>query len=332
MSEIISQSEILPEDVVTEKLISPNRRTKVLRDSVIRLGGTAVGGYNTVKSKGDINKYQETVQRIDGKMRKIMNARRDKRYQHVIERQPELKLAFKEAYSKAGYWHGTGRYHYKEDGTREDVLAGILQNGLRANVDPADPYGVTSTASVAPSRMLSRVYASTHYERGKKLDNAYGSFAFWGGVFSGGNVPDILGDKDTRRQMFSPSHIRTLLAWNAKRTQERGTGTFTFGLGSDIKDNYPILIGIKDDVYDVAHTSAYTARSERRIIGGVQTSSFTHLEVPFENIEETKAVLAENGYDELPVLPLEIGEEYASQFPFSQLASGQKLVQEQTHI
>jgi len=56
----------------------------------------------------------------------------------------------------------------------------------------------------------------------------------------------------------------------------------------------------------------------------ITPANFTHLEIPKKKVAEVKESLAKNGID-IPVIPLEYGEEYCRTLPFSVLVSGNPL-------
>ena len=118
-----------------------------------------------------------------------------------------------------------------------------------------------------------------------------------------------------------------LSKWRNKVNESpRQKGIFPiFDQGSDIAGNYPILIGIqKDSFYEVQISktlSRFESRSEHRISIGV----FSHIEVPLDKVEKTRATLEEGGYSDILVFPIELGEYFCSKQSFSDLISGNRL-------
>ena len=92
-----------------------------------------------------------------------------------------------------------------------------------------------------------------------------------------------------------------------------------YDLRSDIEGNYAILFGIKREAVDGRGVMPFLQRMEVRIHGAVPFERFTHVEVPQEHIENVRTFLEKNNIG-LPVIPLEFGELYSSQFPLAELA------------
>ncbi len=60
------------------------------------------------------------------------------------------------------YWHGTGRYQYR-DGKKVDILKSIVNSGgLMPHVDDIDLVGKMNSISMAKSRIYARAYADMH--------------------------------------------------------------------------------------------------------------------------------------------------------------------------
>ena len=94
-----------------------------------------------------------------------------------------------------------------------------------------------------------------------------------------------------------------------------------FNTGSDIPNNYPILIGIKQSDHHILETAGYVARYENRVGSSIPLSAFTHLEVPAIRIHEVTQLLKKYGQEDMPVFAFEQCEVWWSQQHFSKLVS-----------
>ncbi len=218
------------------------------------------------------------------------------------------------------YWHGSGRYQYR-DGKQVDVLKGILdQGGLLPQPDDIDLIGAMDSVSLARSRTYARAYADMHQngEQGER----HGSALLWAAAFIGPLALKIVqeeklwhsGNRQRVREHFDASNSAQ---WYQKVRQEQ-TGTLgVFARGSDIEGNYPILFGVKEGVVQPAETSRSVAVHEVRATESIGLGDLTHIEVPEDKVAETMALVAEAGY-EVPVMAIEDFEVHLSRQSFTQ--------------
>lgn len=239
----------------------------------------------------------------------------------------------RDLYASTEYWHGTGRYKYNEDGEINDILKGIiLENGLRPHEDEWDrSRGVMHSISVTPARMYARLYAGMYCPAATRIRNELGSRELWGYRFLGVSglvgmfeyMPNLrrmrLGDDSTS---LIPGYREKSKRWTAKVTAQKHDLKHTFLYGTDIGENYPILIGIKHGFVQSAQTSRFIGLHEKRSEIPISLDQISHIEVPQSRVAETKAMLESAGYPDIEILPIEFGEEYCRQFSFRHLASG----------
>lgn len=245
-------------------------------------------------------------------------------------------------YTRAAYWHGTGLYHHQHPGdtryrtdTKQitNVLDSILSRGIHGHKDlwVADDDRLSKTVSLAPSRMHARVYAHIHLREGVWLPYVFGGTRFWMGFFVFFGLWDVLSQvgKGTWEWTFLKQSTLSRKYLNHARTWAnaiRDTGDYkilpvwrAYDLRSDIEGNHPILFGIAKDPGLESKLIPFLKRVEVRVAGDVPLESLTHLEVPLAHVNSVKQILAEKKVS-LPVIPLEFGELYCSQFPVAQLA------------
>lgn len=282
------------------------------------------------------------VYRSEKHLQKYRDAAKNVRSEFLQQYQTYLP-AIERCYTSAGYWHGTGRYHYYhandsryEEATQErvvDVLASILNEGaLTGHQDLWVKVGgqYRKTVSVAPSRMHARLYAHIHLREGVWLEYVFGGTRFWTGFFifiaSFGIISRI--DKKEREfikwTIFNKNFLKHARTWaSAIRCNLDQYIVLPFwrayDLRSDISGNYGILFGIKRSAIKGDGILPFIKNIEVRIEKTIQLEDMTHVEVPLENVEETRRMLLSRNIT-LPVIPLEFGELYCSQFPLSKLA------------
>jgi hypothetical protein len=252
----------------------------------------------------------------------------------LLMTKPELEAfsgkdldSYNKAVSQAAYWHGTGRLHYAADNKLIDVFEKIIkEGGIQPFKDVFDiKQGNMTSISVARQRMYARIYADMHEYKGADLKKRFGSPRFWAYYF----IMAINLHAIKEMGLWNPKALKKQQAewrqqgediWTIKVIKRSGrpTGQF-FNTGSDIKANYPIIIGIKNGKYKQLETAAYVAHYESRIGSTIPVSAFSHLEVPETKIEEVKRLLTKYGHSKLPVFAFESSERTQADKHFSEL-------------
>lgn len=256
----------------------------------------------------------------------------------------ELQVAYEKALpqieslyaSKTFFWHGTGRYQYR-DGKVIDVLEEIINNqGLIPNRDTYDSLtGVANTSSFALSRMYARIYSDMYLDENKKPVYEYGSRFFWATKFIGETalkgIGEALKDIGFNNIAKNPRGFMKRLknnnrSWVNKfrsdaHTNPKSIRKIFTDLQADISGDYPILIGVEQNAFQPNTTAEYISKYERRTKDSVPQSKFTHIEVPLKKVSEVQQLLKARGV-ELPVIPIEVGERYCTQFNYQALVKG----------
>lgn len=256
----------------------------------------------------------------------------------------ELQVAYEKYFpqvediyrNKTFYWHGTGRYQYK-DGKNVDVLEEIINN--KELIPNRDPYnsltGIANTISFALSRMYARIYSDMYLDESKKPTYEYGSRFFWATKFIAETtlkgISEASKDIGLKNIAKDPKGFMGRLknnnrSWIGKFRSDAFTNPkpinkiFT-NLQTDISGDYPVLIGVAQDSFQPIPTSGYIGKYERRSRDPVPLNKFTHIEVPLKKVIEVQHFLKIKGI-ELPVIPIEVGERYCSQFNYQTLVNG----------
>ena len=240
----------------------------------------------------------------------------------------------RDLYEHVALWHGTGRYKYSESGEVIDVLKGIIQKGgLIPHKDGWDrKTGTRDIISTAPSRMYARLYAAMFMPNGGRIQNELGSRELWGyrflvplGIAAVREYGLTLGQLLRRDISSAVSDVAHSRKWTQKISKEKHSVKDLFLNGTDIENNYPILIGIKKDVVHPIVASQAIDLYERRAGEPILFDGVNHIEVPRDRVEETVSLLNEAGHADIPVLPIEYGEEYSRGFSAWRLKSGEPL-------
>lgn len=238
----------------------------------------------------------------------------------VLDRKvdPETMAKVEATSKQTEYWHGTGRFQYR-DGKVIDVLKGMIdQGGLLPHRDDIDLVGAMDSVSLARSRTYARAYADMH-ENGEKGER-HGSALLWSAAFIGPLALKMVHEgkawrKENRLKMREHFANSNSAQWYRKVRQEP-TGTLgIFAYGSDIQDNYPILFGVKEGVVAPTETSDSVAVHEVRSTEPIGFAEMTHIEVPESRVLETQAMLSGAGF-EVPVMAIEDFEAYSARQSF----------------
>lgn len=256
---------------------------------------------------------------------KRLVAQLDRSARRVLGRQLELKFSdellreYRDVTSKTHLWHGTGRLQWGSSGA-VDVLQNILQQG---GLKPTrDVYMMILTGkeiqsiSATPLRIIARSYADTHGSGVNEKDR-YGSALWWVSYYYGLGYVELatIHQRKMRKNWAAFNKASTDTkgerTWGKKVHSQAKTVWDTFGLGSDIPGNYPVLFGFRKGARTESLPDS-VSKWELRIIEPVEIPKVTHLEVPADKIKETKALLQSHGCS-IPVFPIEIGEYVASQ-------------------
>lgn len=226
------------------------------------------------------------------------------------------------------YWHGTGRYHYQQQGIL-DILASIIDNnGLKPYLDPWIDSG-GKTVSLGKTRMHSRLFARVHLNDRDSMFYELGGVRYWVRLYAVlllfWFVTNLRSCRPIMDRLFRRSAVQDLEARINTLRKSRGRRVINVlhilngkGLCSDIDGNYPILVAITKDNLNVIDTMPLTHAVEVRTLTPVNLKNFVYIEVPFAKVAETEQLLVDKGID-LEVLPMEFVDMCMSDIPFRQL-------------
>lgn len=225
-------------------------------------------------------------------------------------------------YDKVAHWHGTGRYHYTQDGV-VDVLASVARcGGLMPRHDLFDLNGPTNSISLAHSRMYARAYADMHGS-GVREPERYGNSVFWACAYLG----NVAVEASKHMRVWRPSgyygmmdHLARAnsMEWYRKVTRvDRPSIIDIYRRGSDIPGNYPVLFGVApaETIESSSAVAVHEARTDKPL--GLE-GDIVHVEVPRERIDETRHVLGR----QVIITSLEDGERFSANYTFSEHIKG----------
>lgn len=321
----------IKQDLGKEKLPSMPLFLKIL-GAVLALGvgATVINVDNRIKN--NLGKKPLDLRLIDHMLKGNLKKQSGETSQLLKETEMEVLKEIETVYSQVWRWHGTGRFEYRDENTIDVLKQIISDNGLIPQPDKMDTtVGAMESISTASSRMYARPYADMHNDRDKSLSYRYGKGSFWSKYFMApapveGAIELKLWQKEPRDK-FGETMLRALHGWKRKINKTPRVKGLYNGMneGSDIKNNYPILIGLKQSAFVAIPISKTLSRHESRSTDAIPFSAITHIEVPSVNVEETRQLLIVNGLGSLPVIPIEVAEYYCSKFKFSDLVSGRPL-------
>jgi hypothetical protein len=284
-------------------------------------------------------------------LEKLIIKRADKKLQPYRKQARLVKHEFADQYQKylpqistlyteTTHWHGTGRYHYQhQNGSRyktvrtdstTDILEAILKtNGLEPHYDPWINSG-GKTVSLATVRMHARAFARIHAVENETLVYELGSIKYWLRFYFVllfvWLVTSLWSHRRFIQDTFRTSFSKDIQNWASvirKPYDKKVVSIFDIFKGdiptSDIKGNYPVLIGVTTNPKDLVDTIPLTRKVEQRSLQPITVDMFTHLEVPLQNINETEILLKEHNVS-LPVIPIEFGDIYLANEPLAKLA------------
>ncbi len=202
-------------------------------------------------------------------------------------------------------WHGTGRYKY-ENGEVIDILRGIIESeGLVPNKDDWDmKRGLSQTVSFARDYSYARLYASLFLPpRDRNFKELVRRLVL--------SVRFFLPSKWVAYGEYTPfrPHIldlrKKLKKWGQKLTTKPPrffTVLFLWG-GTDISNNYPVIIGVKSTAVKGTKGSRFVDLYEERSEQVVSIGDFINIEVPEGRVFEVVELFKDTGWN-IPVTPI----------------------------
>lgn len=252
----------------------------------------------------------------------------------------------KDCYKDTFFWHGTGRFHYKLLGNSKyegvdfsktyDVLQSIIdEGGISPKLDPILKVNgkYLYTISLTKYRMYGRAYAEFNQYKQCNFEYVYGSVAFWyyflapiqllhGNLFQ--NLW-LMYKASFKNKKFINDSQAWMFTFRQNNDDFKWTALNFYKVRSDIPYNYGILFGIKKSGVHPVTFNKIVERFETRADNIIQLKDITHIEVTLSKVKEIEKLLKQNNIN-IPVIPIEIGELYCSQFSLAYLSGINNLV------
>ncbi len=261
----------------------------------------------------------------------------NKKFGSEIEKSREKIISTLE---KTEYYHGTGAYHYDFEETKYGgVLKGIrysLENILSEGLVPQRDYfneimqtGEEKTISLSKNHPYARCYADLFNFENNPKGYRLGSPYFWAFIvasammkhelstFSFEKRREIKEKRKTieyhkKREKLVEHNIKMLNGWTRSfRKDGKYEGrNFIFAVndGSDIPDNFGVVIGIRKGAVSILPNryegiKLYEARTNQRIY----PSDFSHIQAPLKDIRLVHEQMVKSNLN-IPVFPIEFVE------------------------
>lgn len=202
----------------------------------------------------------------------------------------------------AGWWHGTGRYKY-ENGEVVDILKEIVAtDALAPQLDGWDRKNPDAkSVSLARSRAYARLYASLFLPANQRSWKELWMRLVWSWRYL---LPSLmLALSEYAADPFTEYKQKSRL-WTSKLSRKpRSLFYFFLWGGTDIQENYPIVIGIRAGTVRPMNGSRFISLHEDRSEDAIPLESFSHIEVPEQHVAATRELL-EGARQAIPVLRL----------------------------
>lgn len=233
-------------------------------------------------------------------------------------------------------YHGTGRYHYTQEGkhkyeveesaTVEDVLEVLLQKGLEPRLDIWVPTPASHpTVSLTHQRFYARWYADKH--NFNDLEWSFGDPLNWSSSFVVKNIGKV----------SHIPYIALLMKNQVKRKKGGLLGAVHDWVGdarddvdgrtgyqealktkSTIPGNYGITL-VMDDSSVENYDFPLLHRTEVRTLHAIPPKSLKAIEVPLKQVQETEEKIRGVLSLDIPVIPTECVDYHMSKFPMREL-------------
>lgn len=224
-------------------------------------------------------------------------------------------------------WHGTGMYQYDSNGDIITVLDSIIDKGglLPLIVDPwLEIEGeLRKSVSIAKIRMYARIYAETMQYDSSDIKYLYFSSKFWFwiiGISYFIHSPISIASHILALQFKKNSSIQLdNLISKFRNTESLKRKKFLTKLmnipKTDIKDNFGIIIGIRNMKSDTFKMDKRYSLYEERLGKRIPLDMISYIEVPECKVQIVRDKLRNSGLN-ISVLAIENVERYYSELGF----------------
>ena len=221
---------------------------------------------------------------------------------------------YKNSIINVKFWHGTGGFEYSSGGNITPIFDNILKNGLKTQ---QDYYLIIyskklsmKSISLVNKRIIARCYADNHNFKNPKTFR-FGDSIFW--IVRHYTKMYVLA-----YTIFAPRSLMNILNWRKKNkinSKKSWSGKVnktckntweSFEKYSDIRENFPVIIGIKN-LNKTAKLPKIFSETEIRSLENIPLKDIIHIEIPLEKYNELSNKIRKYN-QKVKIFPIELGE------------------------
>ena len=212
------------------------------------------------------------------------------------------------------FWHGTGGFEYNSSGNITPIFDNILKNGLKTQQD--DYLIIYSkklsmkSISLVNKRIIARCYADNHNFKNPKTFR-FGNSIFW--IVRHYTKMYVLA-----YTILAPRSLMNILSWRKKNkinSKKSWSGKVnktckntweSFEKYSDIRENFPVILGIKNLNKTVKLPKIFS-ETEIRSLEDIPFDDIVRIEIPLEKYNKLSNKIRKYN-QKVKIFPIELGE------------------------
>ena len=221
---------------------------------------------------------------------------------------------YKNSIINVKFWHGTGGFEYNSTGDITPIFDNILKNGLKTQ---QDNYLIIysrklsmKSISLVTKRIIARCYADNHNFKDPKTFR-FGDSIFWivrhytkmyvlaYTIFALRSLMNILNWRKKNK-------INSKKSWSGKVNKTCKNTWESFEKYSDIRENFPVILGIKK-LNKIAKLPKIFSETEIRSLEDIPFEDIIHIEIPLEKYNELSNKIRKYN-QKVKIFPIELGE------------------------
>ena len=221
---------------------------------------------------------------------------------------------YKNSIINVKFWHGTGGFEYDSSRNITPIFDNILKNGLKTQ---QDNYLIIyskklsmKSISLVNKRIIARCYADNHNFKNPKTFR-FGDSIFW--IVRHYTKMYILA-----YTILAPRSLVNILSWRKKNkinSKKSWSGKVnksckntweSFEKYSDIRENFPVILGIKE-LNKIVKLPKIFSETEIRSLDNIPFNDIIHIEIPLERYNELSDKIRKYN-QKVKIFPIELGE------------------------
>ena len=252
---------------------------------------------------------------VKTKFQRKMILKLQKQYSNTLPNFSESELReYKNSIRNVFFWHGTGGFEYDYSGKIAPIFESILKKGLKVHQD--DYLVIHSkklsmkSISLVDKRIIARCYADNHNFKNPKTFR-FGNSIFWivrhyakmyilaYTIFAPRSLVNILNWRKKNK-------INSSKSWSGKVNKSCQNTWESFEKYSDIKGNFPVIIGVKKLRKTVKLPKIFS-ETEVRSLEDITFKDIIHIEIPLEKYNELSSKIRKYN-QKVKIFSIELGE------------------------